>query len=147
MPATLHKLNDRGHAGFANVTLASGERVFLSLAVNGLRVHRLHLGGLVPGRTLMACDAPTLERAVRNLARAGGLPPLPQAFRMEAVLDSALAMLTPRPGLAGVVHVGGGDGDDDALPDRPVAVLARLALAARDADDLVRRIGRAANTA
>lgn len=74
MPAILRENVERGSGGFANLTLASSERIFISLAVSGLRVHRMLLGGLLSVLTraaLAAADAPSF---VRLLERAANTP-------------------------------------------------------------------------
>jgi hypothetical protein len=48
MAGTLHKYIERGPgAGFANLTLPSGERLFLALAKGGLSLHPLYLRGFI----------------------------------------------------------------------------------------------------
>jgi hypothetical protein len=154
MTAVLHKYIDGGRACFANLTLVSGERVMLSLARGSFALLRLHLGGYLPGRRLFVANAFEVIRMQRVLQRhASTLPALPRATmvhrddaQMEAFLDAALVDLKavtdgrPAPGAVGSL-------DLDAMPDRPLALLTRLALTGRDAADCVRLYERAKNTA
>jgi hypothetical protein len=153
-PPILHKFVDDGGACFANLTLRSGERVFLSIAQTGFALFRLHLGGRIPGRRLFAADAQALARMHRVLAReAERLPLLPQATElhrnegaMAEFLDAALEDLNAvNEGRAVPGRVEALDVDNP--PERPLSVLTRLALTAGDAADCVRLFTRAANTA
>jgi len=151
--AILHKYVDSSGACFANVTLQSGERVFLSIAAKGFALLRLHLGGFVPGRRLFVADARALGRMHRVLAHDNGrLPALPQARdlhrdegAMAEFLDAAIEDLTavnqgrPVPGRVEALDV-------ENPPERPLSLLTRLALTARDAEDCVRLLERAKNT-
>ena len=96
MAATLHKYVERNQgAGFANITLPSGERILLSLAKGGISIHPLYLRGLIPGKAIHAADAVAFERAIAVLAR--GLdryPELPDDAAMQAFLVGATAALT-----------------------------------------------------
>jgi hypothetical protein len=65
----LHRFDDRGQGGFSNITLASGERIVISVAAAGVRIHRLIFFGRIPGRTLHVSDAATTARACAVLAR------------------------------------------------------------------------------
>ena len=65
MAATLHKYVERGPgAGFANLTLPSGERLLLSLAYGRVSIHLLYLRGLVPGRAIHKADADSVARVI-----------------------------------------------------------------------------------
>ena len=93
----LHKYFDFGDRALANLTLASGERVLLTIVPNGFAVHRLHLFGMIPGRCLFGAERPRRRKQMANvLARdAAHLPPLPRAKKhqddsaMHAFLDAA----------------------------------------------------------
>lgn len=119
----LHKYFDFGDRALANVTLPSGERVLLTIVPNGFAVHMLHLFGTIPGRCLFGANDPASKQMIDVLTRdATLLPPLPRAKKHE---DEAR------------------DGD----AERPLSLFTRLALTARDADDLVRLFERTRNTA
>ena len=149
----LHKYVDSSGACFANITLQSGERVFLSIAAKGFAMFRLHLGGFIPGRRLFAVDPQVLARMQRVLAYDNGrLPALPQARElhrdegaMAEFLDAAIEDLTavnegrPVPGRVEALDV-------ENPPERPLSLLTRLALTARDAADCIRLLERAKNT-
>jgi hypothetical protein len=154
MPApVLYKYLDFGERAMADLSLRSGERVFLSIVPRGFAVHRTHLRGLVPGRRLFIADAEVAERLTRVVTRdAAMLPPLPQATQrhrdesaMVELLEAATADLTavadsrPVPG-----HVDAFDPEN--RPERPLSLFTRLALTAADGADLARRFERAANT-
>jgi hypothetical protein len=116
----LHKYFDLGDRALANVTLASGDRVLLTILTAGFAVHRLHLFGIIPGACLFGANKPAYEQMMTVLLRdVAQLPPLPRAR---------------------------GQHQDDNPPDRPLSLFARLALTARDADDLVRLFERSRNT-
>jgi hypothetical protein len=138
----LHRFLERGAGGgFANVTLASGECIFISLAPTGIRIHRAMFFGRLPGRTLHAANAAALTRATQVIARSiGDLPKLPNSAAMDSFLTVAAASLV-RPG-----SITGGLVDEDAFPMTQLQVVTRLTLASGDAGDLVRRLTRAANT-
>jgi hypothetical protein len=151
---TLHKFVDDGSACFANLTLRSGERVFLSIAAKGLALFRLHLGGRVPGRRLYAVDGAALMRMRRVLARdAARLPALPRGRdvhrdegAMAEFLDAALADLAALN--AGQAVPGRVEALDAEHPEeRPLSLMTRLALTANDAADCIRLFARAQNTA
>jgi hypothetical protein len=114
----LHKYFDFADGALANLTLASGERVLLSIVPSGrFAVRQFHLAGFVPGRRLFRALPLEAERMAQVLARdAGRLPPLPTASREHR--------------------------DESATCERPLALFTRLALAANDADDLARRYER-----
>ena len=140
MAATLHKYIERGPgAGFANLTLPSGERLFLSLAKGGISVHPLYLRGFIPGRAIHKADAPSVERAVNVLARdLDRFPELPNDAAMQALLVGATAALTD----PGIFSKGPSDGN---LPLTPLSILTRAALGQEDSAALVRLLTRAAN--
>lgn len=139
--AILEKFNDRGASGFATIMLPSGERVFLSLAKSGLRIHRLILGGWFPGGKLFAADAATVRRVARVFARdLDRLPALPDWAAMDSFLAGAIRLIGD-PSAAGAAPVA-----DDAT-STSLHVLARAALAEPDAAALARRFERAAATA
>jgi hypothetical protein len=139
--AILHRYLDRGHGGFANIALPSGERVFLSLAVNGLRLHRMHLWGLIPGKTLYVADAAALVRMCHALARhLTLLAKLPAGPAMDSFL------VTASEAIANPEAYSHRPQDEDGHPMTNLVVLTRAALAAKDAESLVRRLSRAAAT-
>jgi len=121
----LHKYFDLGDRALANITLPSGERVLLTIVPAGFAVHRLHLFGVIPGRCLFGANNIASEQMANVLARdARQLPPLPRA---KGKHHDALNL--------------------DHPPERPLSLFTRLALTARDADDLVRLFERIRNTA
>lgn len=141
MQPVLHKLVHRGAGGFANLTLASGERIFISVAPSGLRVHRMLLRGLLPGLALHSVGASGLARTVDVLGRdLSRLPPLPERAAMEAFLATAAQAI----GDPGVYRRGPVDGE--GLPVTPLALLTRIALAETEAATFVSRLSRAAVT-
>lgn len=150
----LHKYVDNGIACFTNVTLASGERVMLSVAAEeGFAVFRLHLGGRVPGKRVFDSTVQDLARMTRVIARDDGtLPPLPQAVdehRDDGAMLTFLEAANADVGAAaeGRAIPGAVDAfDPEAPPPRPLAMVTRLALVAADEADLVRRYERARNT-
>src|SRR5690606_3241234 len=90
----VHRYMDRGNGGFANLSLPSGERIFLSLSPKGLRVHNLILWGRIPGRTLCVADARQVDQMVKVIARdIARLPKLPDKAAMDAFLVVAMAAL------------------------------------------------------
>jgi hypothetical protein len=141
MQPIVHKLVHRGAGGFANLTLASGERILISIAPSGLRIHRLHFGGLLPRRRLHAAGASELAGTInvlgRDLAR---LPALPERAAMEAFLVTATQTIAD-PGVYRRGPVG-----EDGLPVTPLVLLTRVALAEAGAAALARRLSRAAAT-
>jgi len=141
MAAKLHKYIERGHGvGFANLTLPSGERIFLSLAKGGISVHPLYLAGLVPGRALYRADASAFAHAVDVLARdLDRFPELPNDAAMQAFLVGATAALTD----PDVFSKGPSDGN---LPLTPLSIVTRAALEQEDSAALVRLLTRSANT-
>jgi hypothetical protein len=140
MVATLHKYIERGPGtGFSNLTLASGERLLLSLARGGISIHRLYLRGLFPGRAIHAADAAAVERAIKVLARdLDRYPELPNDAAMQALLVGATAALTD----PDIFSRGPSDGN---LPLTPLSVVTRAALAQEDSAALIRLLTRAAN--
>ena len=141
MGGTLHKYVERGPgAGFANLTLPSGERLLLSLAYGRVSIHPLYLRGFVPGRAIHKADADSVARAIRILSPdLERFPELPNDAAMQALLVGATAALTD----PGIFAEGPSAGD---LPLTPLSVLTRAALAQEDSAALVRLLTRAANT-
>jgi hypothetical protein len=149
----LHKYFDLGDRALANLTLASGERVLLTVVPAGFAVHKLHLFGMIPGRCLFGANDVAAKQMINVLARdARQLPPLPRAkgkhqddSGLHAFLDAAHADLraaaenNPAPGKVDAL-------DLDNPPERPLSLFTRLALTAHDADDLVRLFERTRNT-
>lgn len=136
----VHTYLERGAGGFANVTLASGERILISVAANGLRVHRLILWGRVPGRTVHVANAAELRQAVTVIARdVDRLPKLPDAAAIDALLTDAIAALKNATPLRG-------PRDSDGATLSALAVLTRAALGAADAPSFARTLSRAAAT-
>lgn len=140
--AAVHRYMDRGAGGgFANLTLPSGERVFLSLTPKGLRVHNLILWGRLPGRALHVATSAEVAQMVRVLVRdIANLPKLPDKAAMDSFMVTALSGLKD-PGAYGRYPL---DEEDNPITD--LAVLTRAALAEPDAAGLVRRLSRAAAT-
>jgi len=121
----LHKYFDFGDRALANLTLGSGERVLLTIVPNGFAVHMLHLLGMIPGRCLFGANDLASKQMIDVLTRdEPQLPPLPRAKKHQD--DRA---------------------DGAASSERPLSLFTRLALTARDADDLVRLFERTRNTA
>jgi hypothetical protein len=122
----LHKYFDLGDRALANITLPSGERVLLTIVPAGFAVHRLHFFGMIPGRCLFGANNIASQQMTSVLMRdSRQLPPLPRAKKHQD--DAVLDPNTP--------------------PERPLSLFTRLALTARDADDLVRLFERIRNTA
>lgn len=149
----LHKYVDDGRACFANLSLPSGERVFLSLAASGFVLFRLHLGGLIPGRRLFEADPAALRRMLRVLGReATRLPALPRARDLHrdqgAMSDLIDAAITDLEALNAGATIPGAVArfDTQDPPERPLSLLTRLALTAADIDACVRLYTRARNT-
>ena len=118
----LHKYFDFGERALANLTLGSRERVLLTILPNGFAVHMLHLFGMIPGRCLFGANDPASKQMVGVLTRdAPQLPPLPRAKKHQEETPAA-------------------------SPERPLSLFTRLALTARNADDLVRLFERTRNT-
>jgi hypothetical protein len=152
--AHLYKYLDLGPRAFADITLPTGERVFLSVSPKGLAVHRLILGGFIPGRRLFAVNVEDRDRMVRVLTRdEGQLPPLPTAtkehrddgalmeFMDAAIIDlKALGERKPIPGAVDAI-------DTENPPPRPLSLLTRLALACASAAELSARFERTRNIA
>jgi hypothetical protein len=117
----LHKYFDFGDRALANLTLGSGERVLLTIVPNGFAAHMLHLFGIIPGRCVFGANSVAVDQMINVLLRdAPLLPPLPRAKKHQD--------------------------DADTEPERPLSLFTRLALTARDADDLVRLLERTRNT-
>ena len=148
----LHKYFDFGDRALANLTLGSGERVLLTIVPNGFAVHMLHLFGMIPGRCLFGANDLASKQMLNVLTRdTRVLPPLPRAKKhkddssMHAFLDAAAVDLKaaaenkPIPGKVEAL-------DLENPPERPLSLFTRLALTARDADDLVRLFERTRNT-
>jgi hypothetical protein len=132
---------ERGAGGFANVSLASGERIILSLAASGLRIHRLIWNGRLPWGRLLAASADEVRRMVRSLGRElDTLPELPNDAAMQAFAVAATQAISD-PAIYGRQPL-----DEAGFPATSLAVLTRAALAERDAASLVRRLSRAAVT-
>jgi hypothetical protein len=144
----LHKYYDFGSRALSNISLRSGDRVLLSLVPRGFALRRLYLNGLVPWGSLFSANALDTARIARVLARsANDLPPLPKAAHhrddaaMLAFIDAAtidlkaVAENKPVPGAVESL-------DLENRPERPLSLFSRLALAASDADELVRRFER-----
>jgi hypothetical protein len=140
----LHKYFDFGDRALANLTLASGQRLLLTIVPAGFAVHRLHLFGTIPGRCLFGAGGEACKRMTEVLARdARQLPPLPRAKKhrdesaMHAFLDAAATDLKaasenrPIPGRVEAL-------DLDNPPERPLSLFTRLALTAQDEEDLAR---------
>jgi hypothetical protein len=148
----LHKYFDFGDSALANLTLASGERVLLTIVPAGFAVHRLHLFGMIPGRCVFgAPDIAAMQMSVVLGRDSRQLPPLPRArgkhqddSATDAFVDAAVADLEaaaanrPIPGKVNAL-------DLDHPPERPLSLFTRLALTARNVDDLVRLFERARN--
>jgi hypothetical protein len=149
----LHKYFDFGERALANVTLESGECVLLTIVPAGFAVHRLHLFGMIPGRCLFGANPAAMKQMTNVLTRdSRQLPPLPRAkgkhqddSATHAFLDAAIVDLKaaadnqPIPGKVDAL-------DLENPPERPLSLLTRLALTARDADELVRLFERTRNT-
>ena len=148
----LHKYFDLGDRALANLTLKSGERVLMTVVPAGFAVHQLHLFGIIPGRCLFGINDPGVKHMTAVLSRDTRLlPPLPRAKKHQddsathAFVDAAapdlkaVAANKPAPGKVDAL-------DLDNPPERPLSLFTRLALTARDADDLVRLFERTRNT-
>lgn len=150
--ATLTKYYDYGERAFADLTLESGERLFLSVVPKGLAIHRLHLAGMIPGRRVFATDPVGRDRIVRVLMREDGtMPPLPRATKkhrdeghmmdfMDAAIKDLQAVAENKP-IPGAVDAF----DADNPPPRPLALLTRFALGARGTEDLAQKLERLRN--
>jgi len=150
----LHKYIDLGPRAFCNITLPSGERVFVSVQPKGITVHRLHLRGHIPGRRLFGAGTDDGERMVRVMLRdESRLPPLPTATErhrddgaMMEFIDAAIVDLKALgdgkaiPGAVDAI-------DTDNPPPRPLALLTRLALTCATAAALAERLEGTRNTA
>jgi len=148
----LYKYLDLGPRAFSTMMLPSGEKVFVSLVPKGLAVHRLHLGGWIPGRRLFAASTQERDRMVRVLRREEDqLPPLPTAVK-EHRDDGALmefmdaAILDLNAVSAGKVQPRATDKiDTDNPPTRAMSLFTRLALSQPDAAALSARFDRVRN--
>lgn len=148
----LYKYLDLGPRAYADLTLPSGERVFLSLTPKGFAAARLILWGFIPGPRLFAVNAEVRDRMVRTLTREEAqLPPLPKAtkehrddgavmeFMDAAIIDlKAVAEYKPVPGAVDAI-------DTENPPPRPMSLLTRLALTCLDAGSLSARFERTRN--
>jgi hypothetical protein len=131
----LHKYFDFGDRALANLTLTSGERVLLTIVPNGFAVHRLYLFGIFPGQCLFGAGEETYLRMADVLARdKAQLPPLPRATGRHQIDPAARSD-------AGAARA------NLATRDRPLELFTRLALTARDENDLVRLFERTRSTA
>jgi hypothetical protein len=148
----LYKYIDLGPRAFADITLTSGERVFVSLSPKGFTVHRLILGGFIPGRRLFAVNVEDRDRMVRVLMREEAqLPVLPQATKEHR--DEGALMEFMDAAIIDLTAVGEGKavpGAVDAIetenpPPRPMSLLTRLALACASAAELSSRFERTRN--
>jgi hypothetical protein len=149
----LYRYLDFGERAMSDLSLASGERVFVSIVPRGFAVHRTHLWSLIPGRRLFLADADETARIARVLKRGQSeLPPLPKASKqhrdesaMMEFLDAAAVDLKavakgkPNPGLTEALEL-------ENRPERPLSLITRLALVSADSADLSRRFERARNT-
>jgi hypothetical protein len=147
--ALLYKYLDLGPRAFADLTLPSGERVFLSLSPKGFAAHRLILWGFIPGPRLFAAGVEDRDRMVRVLTRdEAQLPPLPTATKEHR--DDGAVMEFMDAAIIDLTAVGEGKavpGAVDAIdtenpPPRPMSVLTRLALVCPDAASLSARFER-----
>lgn len=121
----LHKYFDFGDRALARLTLGSGERVILTILPNGFAVHSLHLFGIIPGRCLFGANGAASKQMADVLTRdVRHLPALPRATGKHQ--DDASGR--------------------DGSTERPLSLFTRLALTARDTDDLVRLFERTRNT-
>jgi len=148
----LTKYLDLGPRAFADLTLPSGERVFLSLSPKGFAAHRLILWGLMPGSRLFAANVEDRNRMVRVLTRdEAQLPILPKAIKehrddgaMMEFMDAAIIDLTAvgegkaLPGAVDAI-------DTENPPPRPMSLLTRLALSCANAAELSSRYARTRN--
>jgi hypothetical protein len=119
----LQKYFDFGDRALAKLTLPSGELVLLTILPNGFAVHKLHLFGMIPGRCLFGANGAAYKQMADVLTRdTRHLPLLPRATKHR-------------------------DDASEPSPERPLSLFTRLALTARDAEDLVRLLERTRNTA
>ena len=147
----LHKYFDFGDRALANLTLGSGERVLLTIVPNGFAVHMLHLFGMIPGRCLFGANDLASKQMISVLTRdASLLPPLPRAKKhqddsaMHSFLDAALSTSRRRSRTSRSPASRSARSRKSA--ERPLSLFTRLALTARDTDDLVRLFERTRNT-
>ncbi len=140
--AVVVRYNDRGDkGGFANLLMANGDRVFLSLGAGGLSIHNLILWGRLPGRSVYNASADDVSRMVRALARdVATLPKLPDNAAMDSFLLTAARAIAD-PSVYRRFPL-----DEDGFPMTHLTVLSRAAIAEPDRDAVVRRLTRAANT-
>jgi hypothetical protein len=155
MTATLLRYADFGERALSFLVLPSGESVFVSIGRKSISIHKMYLRGWIPGRRLFAATISDLNRMARTLTRTADqlqLAPLPtatQEHRDEAalhmLLDAAIIDITAvGQGKAVPGHVDALDLDN--MPERPLSLVTRLALAASDGADLRRRFERVRNT-
>ena len=142
----LHKYVERPLGGFSNLSFPSGERILVSLASSGLRIHDLRFFGLVPARTRYVADASALSRLVATLSRdIEQLPELPDSAAMQAFMVSATVALTDAARILADPEENAGKEIPDAIPHTRLSVLTRAALAEAEVDSYVRTLTRAAN--
>lgn len=139
--ATINGYIDRGPSGFANLTLPSGEPLFISVSRKGLRLHHIILWGYWPGRTHFKANAAQLGQMVRVLARdVAKLPKLPDKAAMDSFLVIATRAITD-PSVYQEYQR-----DEEGEPITTLALLTRAALGEPDVAGIVRRFSRAAAT-
>ncbi|MGD9916343.1 MAG: hypothetical protein AB7S80_19890 [Rhizobiaceae bacterium] len=142
----LHKYYDFGSRALSNISLRSGERVLLSLVPRGFALRRLYLNGLIPWGSLFSANAQDTARIARVLARSKtDLPPLPTATQHRddaAMLEFIDAATIDLKAVAENKPVPGAVESLEDRPERPLSLFSRLALAANNTDDLVRRFER-----
>jgi hypothetical protein len=138
---TVHNYLERDPGGFASISLLSGERVFLSLAASGLRLHRVIWNGWLPWGKLLSASPDEVRRMVRTLGREiDALPELPKDAALQALTVAATRAISD-PSIYGRQPL-----DGEGFPASSLSLLTRAALAERDAAGLVRRLSRAAVT-
>lgn len=141
MATIVHKYMERGSGGFANVTMPDGRRIFISLAVSGIQIFKLILGGKLPWGSLFKADAAGLDRIGRVLsAERDGLPELPNDAAMDALLTGATKALTDPDIFTR------GPSEDGYLPISNLQLVTRAALAEPNTEAFLRRLQRAAAT-
>ena len=103
MSAILHDF-DFGDRALANLTLASGERVLLTIVPSRFAVHRLHLFGLIPGRCLFGAndfgaeaDGQRARARLAAIAAAAAREEAPGRSATHAFLDAATPTCAPSP--------------------------------------------------
>lgn len=167
MPARLHRFLNRVGSGFANVELASGARVLISVAefvtrgvdprfdpgtpvvAHSVRIHDLHLFGRVPGRTIFRADDGVFRRLALHIgAGRAALADLPAEMAMDAFVTRATQLveavdLEPHPDADDIFGAPEGAA---AVELDPLPWLTRLALAQPDRAGLKRTLERLAAT-